>query len=189
MKRVTILSVLCVMIFCASPVVAEDWQMAKGSNLSFSSSFQGDAFSGSFTKFTPQIRFDPKNLEQSRFDVVIYLASANTQNIERDDTLKTADFFDVTKTATARFTATQFQALGNRKYLAKGQLSLRGISKPVNLKFTWQQNKSAVLIGEAAINRLDFNVGIGDWKDISLLPNTVKISTKLVLIRKVPAKP
>lgn len=189
MKRLTILSVVCIIFFCASPVVAEDWQMAKGSNLSFSSSFQGEAFSGSFTKFTPQIRFDPKNLKQSRFDVVIYLASANTQNTERDDTLKTSDFFDVKKSATARFTATQFQALPNGKYLAKGQLSLRGISKPVNLQFTWQQNKSAVLIGEASINRLDFNIGIGDWKDISLLPNAVKVSTKLVLIRKALAKP
>lgn len=189
MKPLTILSALCVMFFCASPVVAEDWQMAKGSNLSFSSSFQGEAFSGSFNKFTPQIRFDPKNLKQSRFDVAIDLSSANSQNIERDDTLKTADFFDVKKSATARFTATQFQTLGNGKYIAKGQLTLRGISKPVDLRFSWQQNKNAVLIGEATVNRLDFNVGIGDWKDISLLPNAVKINTKLVLIRKASAKP
>ena len=189
MKRLNLLVVIWMICLCSSNASAQEWQMLKGSNLSFSSSFQGEAFSGSFTKFTPQIRFDPKNLKQSRFDVVIYLASANTQNIERDDTLKTADFFDVTKTATALFTARQFQALGNGKYLAKGQLSLRGISKPVNLQFTWQQNKSAVLIGEAVINRLDFNVGIGDWKDISLLPNAVKISTKLVLIRKAPTKP
>ncbi len=189
MKQLSILLSFCSLFFCASSVAAQEWQMAKGSNLSFSSSFQGDAFSGSFTKFTPQIRFDPKNLQQSRFDVAIDLASANSQNIERDDTLKTSDFFDVKKSATARFTATQFQALSNGKYLAKGQLSLRGIRKPVNLQFTWQQNKSAVLIGEASINRLDFNVGIGDWKDISLLPNAVKINTKLVLIRKAPAKP
>jgi polyisoprenoid-binding protein YceI len=189
MKRLTILSALCVMFFCARPVMAEDWQMAKGSNLSFSSSFQGEAFSGSFTKFTPQIRFDPKNISKSRFDVIVDLASANSQNTERDDTLKTSDFFDVKKSATARFTATQFQALPNGKYLAKGQLSLRGISKPVNLQFSWQQNSSALLIGEATVNRLDYNVGIGDWKDISLLPNAVKISTKLVLIRKAPAKP
>ncbi len=189
MKRLNILFFICAMYFCATPAVAQDWQMAKGSNLSFSSSFQGEAFSGSFTKFTPQIRFDPKNLKQSRFDVVIDLSSVNSQNIERDDTLKTSDFFDVKKTSSARFTATQFQALSNGKYVAKGQLILRGISKPVNLQFTWQQNKSTMLMGEAIVNRLDFNVGIGDWKDISLLPNAVKISTKLVLIRKVPAKP
>jgi polyisoprenoid-binding protein YceI len=189
MKRLSILLAVSYMFLCCRPAVAQDWQMAKGSSLSFSSSFQGEAFSGGFTKFTPIIRFDPKNLKQSRFDVVIDLTSANSQNIERDDTLKTSDFFDVKKSATARFTATQFQALANGKYVAKGQLTLRGISKPVNLQFTWQQNKSAMLIGEATLNRLDFNVGIGDWKDIALLPNAVKVSTKLLLIQKASAKP
>ncbi len=188
MKQLNRLLTLCCLFLCAG-ASAQDWQMTKGSSLSFSSRFQGEAFSGSFTKFTPQIRFDPKNLGQSRFDVLIDLASANSQNVERDDTLKTSDFFDVKKAATARFTASQFQALTNGKYIAKGILSLRGISKPVNLQFSWQQNKNAVLVGEATVNRLDFNVGIGDWKDISLLPNAVKVSTKLVLIRKAPTKP
>ncbi len=189
MKFFAPLLTVCILLLGANNAVAQDWQMAKGSSLSFSSSFQGEAFSGSFTKFTPQIRFDPKNITQSRFDVFIDLSSANSQNIERDDTLKSSDFFDVKKSSMARFTATQFQALANGKYNAKGLLSLRGISKPVNLQFTWQQNKSAVLVGEAMLNRLDFNVGIGDWKDISLLPNAVKVSTKLILIRKAPTKP
>ncbi len=175
--------------FCASPALAQDWQMAKGSHLSFSSSFQGEAFSGSFTKFSPQIRFDPKNLKQSRFDVAIDLSSVNSQNAERDDTLKTSDFFDVKKTPNARFTATQFQDLGKGRYVAKGQLNLHGMSKPVNLQFSWQQTKNAVLVGEAIVNRLDFNVGIGDWKDTGLLPNAVKVTTKLNLIQKAPTKP
>jgi polyisoprenoid-binding protein YceI len=188
MKKLSLLNTLFIMFLCSCPVMAQDWQTTNGSSLSFSSSFQGEAFAGSFTKFTPQITFNPKNLKQSRFDVVIDLASANSQNIERDDTLKSSDFFDVKKSSVARFTATQFQALANGKYIAKGQLSLRGISKPVNLQFTWQQNKSAILLGETVLNRLDFNVGIGDWKDISLLPNKVKVSTKLILIRKAPTK-
>ena len=44
------------LLFAAAlPVSAQDWQMAKGSSLSFSSSFQGEAFTGNFSRFTPQL--------------------------------------------------------------------------------------------------------------------------------------
>lgn len=171
------------------PVAARDWQMAKGSSLSFSSSFQGEAFNGNFNRFTPQIRFDPKQLTQARFDVAIDLASADTRNGERDETLKTSDFFDVRKTPSARYTATIFKDLGNGRYQANGSLSLRGISKPVVLVFSWKPGASAILTGEASVNRLDFKVGTGDWSDTGILPNAVKIKTVLILVPKVPATP
>ena len=177
------------LLAAALPVSAQDWQMAKGSSLGFSSSFQGESFSGNFTRFTPQIRFDPKRLTQARFDVSIDLASANTRNGERDDTLKTSDFFDVGKSPSARYTAASFKDLGNGRYQANGTLSLRGISKPVALVFSWKPGQSAVLSGEATVNRLDFNVGIGDWKDTGILPNAVKVKTVLVLVPKAAAKP
>ena len=171
------------------PVSARDWQMAKGSSLSFSSSFQGEAFSGSFTRFTPQIRFDPKQLAQARFDVVIDLASADTRNGERDQTLKTSEFFDVGKTPSARYTASAFKDLGNGRFQANGTLSLRGISKPVALVFSWKPGASAILSGEATVNRLDYKVGTGDWSDTGILPNAVKVKTVLILVPKAPAKP
>lgn len=177
------------LLAAALPVAAQDWQMAKGSSLGFSSSFQGEAFSGSFTRFTPRIHFDPKNLAQARFDVSIDLTSADTRNSERDDTLKTADFFDVRKTPTARYSAVSFKDLGNGRFQANGTLNLRGISKPVALVFSWKPGKSAVLNGEATVNRLDYKVGTGDWSDTGILPNSVKVRTVLVLVPAAPAKP
>ena len=173
----------------AQPVAAQDWQMAKGSSLGFSSSFQGEAFTGNFTRFKPDIRFDPKNLAQARFDVSIDLGSVDSRNAERDETLKTADFFDVGKATTARYTASRFSTLGNGRYRADGQLTLRGISRPVALVFSWKPGKSAVLSGEATVNRLDYRVGSGDWSDTGILPNAVKVKTVLVLVPKTPAKP
>lgn len=167
---------------------ANDWQASKESTLTFSSSFQSEAFTGAFTRFTPQIRFNPKQLSQSRFDVAIDLGSVNSQNSERDDTLKTSDFFDIKKSLKARYTATQFKHLGGNRYQANGQLFLRGVTKPVALVFTWTQNKGAALNGNAIVNRLDFNVGTGDWADTSMLPNAVKVHTQLILTAKPPAK-
>lgn len=181
--------VALMMGFVSCAALAQEWLPAKGSTLTFSSSFQSESFSGEFGRFNPQIRFNPKQLTTSRFDVSIDLLSVNSQNKERDDTLKTADFFDTKKTPSARYTATKFVSLGNNRYQANGTLSLRGITKPVSLIFTWTQNKGAVLTGDATVNRLDFNIGTGDWSDTELLPNAVKIHTRLILTPKPSTTP
>lgn len=160
---------------------ASDWTLQPGSALGFSASYQGESFEGRFAKFTPQIRFDPAKLADSRFDVVIDLASASTNNDERDALLKGEDFFNSGKWAQARFVASSFRALGGNRYAADGDLSLRGVSKPVTLTFTWTPGAKPVLAGEAALKRLDFGVGGGDWTDTGLIPNEVKVKTRLVL--------
>ncbi len=159
-----------------------DYVALPESTLGFSASFQGEAFDGKFARFTPQIRFDPAKLATSRFDVRIQLASANTRNDERDQMLRSSDFFDVAAKPEARFIATRIRALGGNRYAADGTLTLHGVSKPVLLSFTWTAGAKAVLSGEATLKRLDFGVGMGDWADTELLPNEVKVKTRLALV-------
>jgi len=172
---------LGLLLLTASNAFAADWTMQPGSILGFSSSQQGEAFEGHFDRFTPQIRFDPKKLAESRFDVSIQLASANTRNGERDELLRGAEFFNAMQMPQARFLATKFRALGGNRYAADGRLSLRGLSKPVTLTFIWTSGASTVLNGEASLKRLDFKVGEGEWADTSVLPNEVKVKTRLLL--------
>lgn len=160
---------------------AADYTALPESTLGFSASFQGENFDGKFTRFTPQIRFDPTKLATSRFDVRIQLASANTRNDERDQMLHSSEFFDSARQPEARFIATRFRALGGNRYAADGTLSLHGVSKPVALSFTWTAGAKPVLSGEATLKRLDFGVGMGDWADTELLPNQVKVKTRLAL--------
>ena len=168
---------------------AADYIALPESTLGFSASFQGEVFDGRFAKFSPQIRFDPTQLGSSRFDVRITLTSANTRNDERDQMLRSVDFFDVARHPEARFTATRFRALGGNRYAADGSLSLHGASKPVVLAFTWAPGAKPVLVGEATLKRLDFGVGTGDWADIDLLPDAVKVKTRLVLAKATAAAP
>ena len=180
------------LIFFGAAAHAADYVALPESTLGFSASFQGEAFDGKFAKFTPLIRFDPAQLGSSRFDVRIPLASANTRNDERDQMLRSVDFFDVAKQPEARFIATRFRALGGNRYAADGSLALHGVSKPVLLSFTWTPGAQPVLIGEATLKRLDFGVGSGDWADTELLPDAVRVKTRLVLGKAaaaVPAKP
>ena len=55
------------------------------------------------------------------------------------------------------------------------------MSKPVVLTFTWTPGAKPVLDGTASLKRLDFGVGSGDWTDLDLLPNEVKVKTHLIL--------
>lgn len=170
--------------FCAllgGNVFAADYVQQAGSSLGFTGSYQGEAFTGNFAKFNSSINFDPAKLAQSRFDVRIALASANTKNSERDEMLLGSDFFNTKAQPEARYVATKFRALGNNRFVADGVLSLRGISKATPLSFSWTPGANPQLVGTAKIQRLDFKVGIGDWDDVELMPNAVTVNTRLIL--------
>ena len=172
---------LASLLLAAAPAFAADYVQAPGSTLVFASSYQGETFTGKFGGFTTTLSFDPAQLATSKLDVAIQLAGTQTGNKDRDDTLVSADFFNVGKFAQARYTATKFRALGGNQYAADGTLTLRGASKPVTLTFTWTPGAQPVLTGKATVKRLDFGVGGGDWADTSTIPNEVAISTKVVL--------
>ena len=159
---------------------------AKSSTLGFSGTYQGEAFNGRFKTFDATIAFDPAQLATSRFDVKIALASADTANSERDDSLHGGDFFDTAHNPVAMYSATKFRSLGGNRYAADGTLTLHGISKPVTLTFAWATGATPALVGDAAVNRLDFKVGGGQWADTSMIGNAVKVHTALKLVAVAP---
>ncbi|HEX7803327.1 MAG TPA: YceI family protein [Pseudoxanthomonas sp.] len=172
---------LVAMMTAAPAAFAADYVQAPGSTLVFASKYDGEVFTGKFASFTTTLSFDPAKLATSKLDVVIPLAGASTGNGDRDSTLSGADFFNVAKFAQARYTATKFRSLGGNQYAADGNLSLRGVSKPVTLTFTWTPGAQPVLSGKATVKRLDFGVGGGDdWADTKTIPNEVAVSTKVV---------
>ena len=172
-------SVLALLLL-AAPAFAADYVQAPGSTLVFASKYDGEVFTGKFASFTTTLSFDPAKLATSKLDVMIPLAGASTGNDDRDSTLSSSDFFNVAKFAQARYTASKFRSLGGNQYAADGSLSLRGVSKPVTLTFTWTPGAQPVLTGKATVKRLDFGVGGGDWADTKTIPNEVAVSTKVV---------
>jgi polyisoprenoid-binding protein YceI len=141
-------------------------------------------FTGKFPGFVTTFRFDPKQLAASKLQVVIPLATAATSNADYDGELRGASFFDAARFPRATYIATTFRALGGNRYAADGTLTLRGISKPVVLEFTWTPGAAPVLSGKATVKRLAFGVGGGDWADTALIPDAIAISTKVVFKAK-----
>jgi len=173
-------------MLATAPVLAADYAQAPGAGsfLAFATKYDGEVFTGSFPGFATKLSFDPANPSAGSLDVVIPLAGAKSGNSDRDSTLKEADFFNVGKFATARYTAKGFRALGNDQFAADGTLELRGVSKPVTFTFTWKPGAQPVLTGKATVKRLDFGVGGGDWADTKTIPNETAISTNVVLKAK-----
>jgi polyisoprenoid-binding protein YceI len=154
----------------------------KESKLTFVGEQAGAKFEGSFDKFSADIRFDAKDLATSRFDVKIDTASVNTQDGERDDTIKSADLFDVKRFPSAHYVAEKFTDKGGNKYSATGKLTLRNVTKDVPIEFTFEnKDGGAWLKGTAKIKRLDFGVGQGEWKDTSTVGNDVQVRFALRL--------
>ncbi|MBB5015938.1 YceI family protein [Rehaibacterium terrae] len=175
---------LALALLLACSAHAADWRMdPAASTLGFIGMTQGERFEGRFGEFQAAIRFDPDDLDHARFDVTIALASADTANAERDEALLGSDFFHVRRHPQAHYRAERFRALGDGRYAADGELSLRGITRPVTLEFRWTAGEPAILEGEATLRRLDFDIGGGDWADLDMIANEVQVRTRLALHR------
>ncbi len=184
-KPSVLAAAFCAALAFAAPAFAADYVQAAGSSLTFATQYEGEVFSGKLPNFATKLSFDPAQLATSKLDVIIPLAGVTTANTDRDDALKGGDFFAIGKFPQARYTATKFRSLGANQYAADGTLSLRGVTRPVVLTFTWTPGAQPVLNGKATVKRLDFGVGGGDWADTALIPNEVAVSTKVVFA---PAK-
>jgi polyisoprenoid-binding protein YceI len=144
----------------------------------------GAEFEGRFTRFTPEIQFDPADLAGSRFVVEIDTRSANTQDRDRDTALASEEFFASEHWPTARFVTTGFAAKGKDKYEARGKLTIRDVTRDVLLPFSFApaaDGRHATLAGGTTIRRLDFGVGQGEWTDTTWVGNEVKVRFELKL--------
>jgi len=151
------------------------------SRLEFTGVQAGAEFKGSFHKFSADIEFAPEALASSRFDVQIDLKSVDTQDKDRDTTIRGADIFDVAHSPTAHYVTRSFTKTA-AGYTAVGALTLRGVTKDVPIDFQFTPSAAgAKLEGSAKLKRLDFGAGQGDWKSTEWVADAVKISFSLVL--------
>ena len=145
------------------------------SQLEFSGQQAGAAFKGVFKKFTVKAQFDPAQLATSNLDVQIDVNSLDSQDADRDKSMRSAEFFDVAKNPSAHY-VTRTITKTAKGYAALGTLTLRGVSRDVPLEFQFTPAAAgATLVGNAALKRLDFGVGQGEWKSTEWVGDAVTI--------------
>jgi polyisoprenoid-binding protein YceI len=137
---------------------------------------------GKFTKYTVTLDFSADSLATSKLDVVVDMASLDTGDKERDETLKSADLFSAAKFPQSRFTSTQITKTANG-FDAVGKLTIRGVARDAHIPFTFRTaDAGGYLLGKTTLKRLDFGVGQGDWKATDQVGNDVAVSYSLRLV-------
>lgn len=181
--RITLLFLLFASSAYSLAWAATRWNVDAGdSQLNFSGTQGGVPFRGAFVRFTADIRFDPQMLDDSQVDVVIDTHSAKTGNMERDSAIRSDELLAADRWPTARYVVTAFRDAGYGKFIATGQLSLRGVMREIPLEFTYSKDASgAWLKGRTMINRLDFGVGQGEFANELWVGNAVVVQFSLKL--------
>lgn len=163
---------------------AENWTVAADtSSVGFSAEQQGGKFNGKFDRFTAMIDFDPATPGDGSIVGVVETESVDTKDYDRDASLVDSDWFDPSEHPEATFESTSIEAAADGMFVAHGNLTLKGTTKPIDLMFSFDQNgSSAKFDGKMAINRFDFNVGQG-WNDTYMVGKDVEVQVRLDLTR------
>ncbi len=115
---------------------------------------------GKFKKMTGEVIFKASDLSAARFDVCVDASTIDTGSRKRDDHLRNEDFFDVKQYPKICFQSNTISKKG-KNYLAKGKLTMHGITKKVEIPFSYS-NKT--LKGSLTVNRYDYNIGLSTSK-------------------------
>lgn len=151
---------------------------------------------GRFAKYSGVLNLDEADLTQSVVEATIDAASIDTGTAQRDDHLRSADFFDVAKYPELRFQSTRLERVAEDRYRVVGQLTIRDTTREVALdveyggraKDPWG-NERVGFIAKTSIDRKDFDLGwnqvleaggvlVGDRVDIELEVQAVKAAAQ-----------
>jgi len=136
-------------------ISADNWQIAEGYSITFSS----DEASGIFKGFKGAIAFDEQHPATAKFDVTIDVASINTGNGLQNRHAKSDEWFDAAKYPQIHF-ASQKIVKTPFGYQVTGDLEMHGVKKPLSIPFTFKRTANGGLFaGVFTVNRADFRVG------------------------------
>ncbi len=149
---------------------------------------------GEFSKLSGTVVVDPVDPSRSTVEVSIDASSINTREPQRDEHLRSADFFDVATHPTISFKSKKNAAAGPDRHKLTGDLTIHGVTKEVTfdvegptpaVKDPWG-NVRAGVTASAKINRKDFGLS---WNALTeaggvLVGEEISITIEAELIQK-----
>lgn len=147
---------------------------------------------GRFDSYTGTVRFDPANPGGSSIDVSVDMASVNTGIAQRDEHLRSPDFFDAARYPRMRFVSQRIMSKGGNAYVAEGDLTIKDVTRRIQLPFTYlgtkpspmeQGKQIAGFEANFSINMLEYHVGDGKFQKMGALGEMVDIVINLEMIR------
>lgn len=140
-SRTALAGAMAIGLAISSPAFAADYTIdtdGMHASINFRTSHLGfSMLTGRFDTFSGMFSFDKDKPAQSRVSVEIDTTSIDSNHAKRDEHLRSADFFDVANHPTARFESTAVEVTGENTARITGNLTLRGVTKPVTLEATY----------------------------------------------------
>lgn len=143
---------------------------------------------GHFEDFTASVESSAENFKDAKFEFEAKIDSINTKNKDRDNHLKSGDFFDAASFPTMKFTSTSFD--GEK---LTGDLTIKDVTKTINLNVDFNgvavdpygQTKAGFEI-KGEINRKDFGL---TWSAVTeagniVVSDTVKLAVEIQFIKQ-----
>ena len=158
---------LLALLFTSGLVAQTKWTVDKvHSNVKFSVSHMVvSEVEGSFKGFDGTIVVSKDNLSDAVINFTVDVASVSTDNVNRDNHLKSDDFFNAEKFPKMTFVSKSMTLVGGNKYKLTGDLTMRDVTKTVEFDVTYggkiQTNDGGYKSGfkaRATIDRTNFGV-------------------------------
>lgn len=166
MKKATIIAAL--LISSAATTFAQTWSVDKAhSRVGFNfTHLQIAQLGGTFNSIDGKLTSAKPDFSDAVVEFSADINSISTGSEQRDNHLKTADFFDAEKFPKLTFKSTAWKKVGDKKYKVTGDLTMHGVTKPVVLDVvlggvgTHPQTKKPIAGFKitGTINRKDFGV-------------------------------
>lgn len=140
MKSVTrmILSVFCMMCFYTQQSTASSYVIdTEGGHafIQFRISHLGYSWLvGRFNRFSGEFVYDTSNPSEASVNVLVETASIDSNHAERDKHLRDEDFLAVKQFPEAKFVSSSYTEREDGTGLLRGNLTLRGVTRPINIE-------------------------------------------------------
>jgi len=150
------------------------------SQISFTYKQMGAPMYGIFGKFEATLDFDSNDLGNARTTLHIDLSSIDAGSDDANTELVKPAWFDTEKFPVAVFQSTRFAEVAEHRYLVDGQLTLKGMTRAVQVPVELKPGSGiGVFDGEMILKRNEFGLGAGEWAD-SVVSTEIVIKFKVV---------
>lgn len=134
---------------------------------------------GSFDRWDAEVSLDPARIESSSFKVTIEAASINTRVQQRDNHLRSKDFFDVEKFPQITLVSKRISKMPDGRISIIGDLTMRGVTKQVEVQLTqvFYENNRGRYRTSFEVNRKDY--GINYNSRLNPIEDVVKVQVDI----------
>lgn len=120
---------------------------------------------GHFGKFNGTVTTEGSDVSTAKVNFTVDVDSISTNNEQRDGHLKSPDFFDAGSHPQLTFESTEMKKVDDENYKLHGNLTMRGVTKPVVLDVEyggvindpWGYTRAGFTV-EGKVNRKDFGL-------------------------------